>query len=352
MVIRWVCKHYFLSGAIILFNVFFFFSNPGYAQHQKAKITPSTWPYNAIGYYEYLPPGYEKSKENFPVLFFFHGIGEKGNGTTELSKLLTAGPPKLIAQGHQFPFIVISPQLKSSFKDWYPWYTNEIVEYAMKTLRIDETRVYITGLSLGGGAAWGYTEVFPEKVAALAPICGHYNDPGKACTNYAERHVPIWAFHGETDETIPLYRTETMINSLLACKPNMLPAPIFTIYKGVGHKGAWENAYRTDHSLHNPNLYEWLLQQQKVVVKAGQDTTIRLPSNSITLKGHVNSGKERISSYKWTKIGGPAVTISHGSELRVSLSDITRGTYVLRLTATTSSGKSWWDEVSISVSSD
>ena len=319
-------------------------------QNQKAKITPSKWPYNAIGYYQYLPPGYEKSTEKFPVLFFFHGIGEKGNGTTELSKLLAAGPPKLIAEGHHFPFIVISPQLKPMYQDWYPFYMNEIVEYARKTLRIDDTRIYVTGLSLGGGAAWGYAEVYPEKVAALAPICGHYNDPKKACSVYAQNHIPIWAFHGSVDDIIPLYRTETMINALLACKdPEMTPLPLFTIYKGVGHKGAWENAYRTDHLVHNPNLFEWLMAQQKIIVNAGRDTVV-LPRTTLILKGSVNAGTEKISSHKWVKTSGPEVTISNAGELTVSLSDMIKGTYVFRFTVTTSSGKSRWDEVSVLVS--
>lgn len=253
-----------LFPSLAFLIVLMLFHITGRAQSQKAKITPATWPYTAIGYYQYLPPGYDTSTAKFPVLFFFHGIGEKGNGTTELSKVLIAGPPKLISQGYKFPFIVISPQLKPIFDDWFPWYMDEVVEYVKKTLRIDETRIYVTGLSLGGGGAWRYGEYFPEKVAALAPVCGHYNNPEAACAAYIKNNIPIWAFHGEVDNTIPVYKTQFMINSLLTClQTTPGTTPVITIYKNVGHKGAWENAYRTDHTLHNPNLYEWMLQQRK-----------------------------------------------------------------------------------------
>ena len=340
------------SVALLLGMALLLVSHAVTSQNQKAKITPSTWPYNSIGYYQYVPPGYDTTTQKFPVLFFFHGIGEKGNGTTQLSKVLVAGPPKLIAQGHHFPFIVISPQLKPIFEDWYPWYMDEVVEYVKKTLRVDETRIYVTGLSLGGGGAWRYAESFPAKVAALAPICGHYNNPEIACSAIVKNQIPIWAFHGELDATIPLYRTQNMIHALLACKnPSADPAPILTIYPRTGHKATWDNAYRTDHLLHNPNLYEWLAKQQRMIVKAGEDRVLKLPENSLLLKGSFNFSNEERAGYRyaWSKMSGPQVTIAQSSGLNILLSDMSQGTYVFRFTVTTLSGKSQWDEVTIFV---
>jgi predicted peptidase len=233
-----------------------------WSQTFKQKITPPNWPYSAIGYYEYLPKGYEASADKkYPVIFFFHGISERGNGTSELKFLLRNGIPQLISKGQNFPFIIIAPQLRKNHADWYPFYMNEVVEYARKTLRIDDTRIYITGLSLGGGGAWGYAEVFPEKVAAVAPVCGHYNDPAKACSVYAKNHIPIWVFHGALDKTVSIDRSRMMIDALNDCS-DIYPKPIFTVYEKVGHD-SWNYAYRNDHTLHNPNLYEWFLQQQK-----------------------------------------------------------------------------------------
>ena len=57
-----------------------------YAQKQVAKKTS-----NGIGYYEYLPKGYSASNENYPTIIFLHGIGERGNGTTQLSRVLRHG---------------------------------------------------------------------------------------------------------------------------------------------------------------------------------------------------------------------------------------------------------------------
>ncbi|HRG10743.1 MAG TPA: phospholipase, partial [Cyclobacteriaceae bacterium] len=125
-------------------------------------------------------------------------MGERGNGTTDLPTVAYNGPPRYVVEGFQFPFILISPQLKSSFGSWPVWYMDEVVEHVRSYLRVDPSRIYITGLSLGGGGAWEYVANFPQKVAALAPICGGYNTLSWACT-YRNNNIPIWAFHGDAD---------------------------------------------------------------------------------------------------------------------------------------------------------
>lgn len=335
-------------GAFTLFT-----STPAQAQ-QTAETTPCCWPYSGIAFYQYLPPGYTTSTDNFPILFFYHGIGEKGNGIPDLPKLAsgTNSPPMYIKNGIQFPFIVISVQLKTSAADWYPNYMDEVVGYAIKTLRVDQTRIFISGLSLGGGGAWSYSETFPQKVAALAPISGHYNNPAAACTSYAANNIPIWAFHGDADTTIPIARTQGMIDALNACKnPTMNPVPIFTIYHGVGHAGAWTNAYKPDHSIHNPNVYEWFMQQRNtsLIVNAGADFTVNLPQTSTTITGVASTSTGSITSYAWTQVSGPAVTISNQSTPIVSLTTLVQGVYVFRLTVQNSNSETLTDDVQVTV---
>ena len=333
------------SYRILALLAFLWVSNSTYAQNQTAKITPTS----QIGYYEYLPPDYNSNSNNYPVVIFFHGMGERGNGTTDLPTVAYNGPPKYVVAGFKFPFILISPQLKSNFGFWPVWYMDEVVEHVRSYLRIDPSRIYITGLSLGGGGAWEYTQNFPQKVAALAPICGGYNSTSWACT-YRQNNIPIWAFHGDGDTVVPISRTTNMINAINACTPAIIPTPIYTIYPGVWHD-AWNNAYRTDNSLHTPNVYEWMMAQVKqgISVSAGADKTIALPTTSTSVTGVASTSTGSITSYSWTKLSGPTVTITNASNPTLSLSDMGVGVYTFRLTATNSVAQTAFDDVKITV---
>src|SRR5687767_869107 len=81
-----------------------------HGQNQTAQVTPKT----SIYYYEYLPPDYATTTENYPVVFFMHGIGERGNTLADLTKVSKNGPPRHVKNGFKFPFILISPQCKTN----------------------------------------------------------------------------------------------------------------------------------------------------------------------------------------------------------------------------------------------
>jgi gliding motility-associated-like protein len=316
-----------------------------FSQNQTAKLTPT----NQIGYWEYLPADYNSNSNNYPIVIFFHGMGERGNGTTDLPTVAYNGPPKYVVEGYQFPFILISPQLKSAYGSWPVWYMDEVVEHVRTYLRVDPSRIYITGLSLGGGGAWEYVANFPQKVAALAPICGGYNTLSWACT-YRANNIPIWAFHGDADTVVPISRTTNMINAINACTPAIIPTPKYTIYPGVWHD-SWNNAYRTDNSLHTPNVYEWMMQQVKqgISVTAGVDKTIALPTTSTTITGIASTTTGSITSYTWTKVSGPAVTLANTSTPALSLSGMVVGVYTFRLTVTNSGGQTAFDDIKVTL---
>src|SRR5690606_6351044 len=112
------------------------------AQSQQIFKTTST---SVIGYLEYLPKDYKNNTNKYPVVIFLHGVGERGPNSTDAKKLekgiepiTKLGPPKHVKKGEQFPFILISPQLKVSFGDWPSWYVLEVINHVKKTLRIDE----------------------------------------------------------------------------------------------------------------------------------------------------------------------------------------------------------------------
>ena len=196
-------------------------------------------------YLLYLPSAYDSSEENWPLLLFLHGAGERGD---DLELVTAHGPPKMIAQGRDFPFVVISPQCPEDMW-WSIDALHALLDEVVETHRIDESRIYVTGLSMGGYGSWGLAYTYPERFAAVVPICGG-GDPVQA-SNMKE--LPTWVFHGAKDTAVPLQRSQEMVDALEEAGGNVR----FTVYPEAGHVGAWENAYG------DPDLWEWLAKQQR-----------------------------------------------------------------------------------------
>ena len=200
-----------------------------------------------LDYYLYYPQDYETSPEKeFPILLFLHGGGESGDTLGALKK---NGPPKMIVDGKQFPFLILAPQNPYKKKWWNTRAVNQLLDSIVADNRVDKDRIYLTGLSRGGGAAWEMAVQYPEKFAALAVVCGMAPVPYAA---WIDKKMPIWVFHGEEDKSIPFSESETMVNRLRSMAYDVK----FTRYPGVGHN-SWSKAYATE------ELYEWFVRQKK-----------------------------------------------------------------------------------------
>lgn len=316
------------------------------AQNQVAKQTPGgTW------YLEYIPPDYNLNSNKYPIVFFCHGIGERGNTETDVANVARNGPPKHVKAGYKFPFILISPQLKTSYSRWPTAYVDEVIEYCKTYLRVDLSRVYLCGLSLGGGAVWDYAQdpILGQKLAAIIPVCGGFNNPKLAC-NFGITNLPVWAFHGDKDTIVPLSRSVNMVNAINACVPAPNPLAKMTIYAGVAHD-SWSNAYRTDNLLHTPNAYQWLLQFKNgsLIADAGVDRTIKLPTNSVTLTGTASVQGATVTSYEWTLVSGTGGTMSNASTPTLTVTGLPVGVYTYRLLVKASNGEMAQDLVRVSV---
>lgn len=226
------------------------------AVRQPATSLQSTAAGAAVGYYAYLPEDhYLHPNDRFPLLVFLHGSGEKGNGTTELARVLVHGPPKLIKNGRDFPFIVISPQLPSNQGGWPTGLVDELINKAIADYHVDTTRMYVTGLSLGGYGTWAYAVAKPGRLAAVVPIAGG-GSTGQACTM---KNVPAWAFHGDADGTVNVSGSVNMVNAINACAPAPAVAARMTIYPGVGHD-SWGRTYD---GTAGHDIYTWMLQHRR-----------------------------------------------------------------------------------------
>ena len=172
-------------------------------------------------YLLFLPKDYRASgKKTWPLIFFLHGAGERG---THIWKVSVHGPPRLVKQQPDFPFIVLSPQCPAGQR-WDNETLIALLDDVMKKHRVDKRRVYLTGLSMGGYGTWSLGLAYPERFAAIAPICGGgdriatlLTDPKKAA---ALKSLGVWAFHGKKDPVVNLEESERMIAALrrFGCK--------------------------------------------------------------------------------------------------------------------------------------
>jgi len=219
-----------------------------------------TVPGTSAGYWEYLPPHYGNGAL-YPLLIFGHGAGQRGNGTTELPRVLKHGPPKLIA-ADQWPedrkFIVLSVQHTGSGCP-SSQEVDDFLTFAIGKYDVDPQRVYLTGLSCGANGDWDYLgDHLGERVAAAVLIAG--NATGAFATAMCQLgSVPIWAFHGDADTTVPPAEDGEPIAALRACDPTPVDLR-YTLYPGVGHD-CWTMTY----DLSNPanDIYAWLMSHQK-----------------------------------------------------------------------------------------
>jgi predicted peptidase len=221
----------------------------------------------AIGYYEYLPPGYGDGTKR-PVLFFFHGVGENGNGTTDLSRVLAHGPPKLIAANQwpgSRPFIVLSGQhppnagqLDPAYLGndcWLPSEIHDFIAFGTANYDVDMTRVYLTGLSCGAMGSANYFKQYgtQQGIAAAVLIAGRASIAwqGQGCT--LVQQMALWAFHGDADNVVPISDDNMAMPLFAACAGRKDVR--YNVYPGVGHD-SWTQTY--DLSAGN-DIYTWLL---------------------------------------------------------------------------------------------
>ena len=319
---------------------------------------------SVIGYLEYLPQEYALNSEKYPIVIFLHGIGERGYNSTDpdvlsqtISRVSKHGPPMFVKNGTQFPFILISPQLKDNYGNWPSEYVMEVINHVKTYLRIDEKRIYLTGLSLGGGGAWWTAQDYPELFAALAPVCGGRNSTALAC-NIAAENLPVWAFHGDKDTVVPLSRSVSMVNAINGCVPKPAPEAIMTIYPGVGHD-AWSNAYRIDNTLHTPNVYDWMMGYTNTInggnriptADAGADKNLSGTNISLTGNGYDADGS--VSSYLWKQLSGPSVaSMGNVTTRTLYASSLVPGQYVFSFRVTDDRGGSDNDYIRVTVSNN
>ena len=181
-------------------------------------------------------------KDKLPLIISLHGAGERGD---DFDKIPVHGIAKYIEGGMELDAVVIAPQCPEGLVwNLLTFELRELIDFIIGKYNIDEDRVTITGLSMGGFGTWEMGMSYPGLFAALAPVCGggmswRVGNIGK---------TPVWAFHGDKDSVVPIENSKEMCRSLEAAGGNVR----LTVFEGVDHN-SWEPAYEST------DLIQWLL---------------------------------------------------------------------------------------------
>ena len=207
--------------------------------HSEASTSLKKVKYN---YLISIPENYDKDpNKKWPVIFYLHGRHASGKNLQSLKRY---GLPYYISKGKKMDFIVVSPQCpwgkNWATEDWF----NPVYDEVASKLRVDNNRVYLIGMSMGGFGTWEIAARMPERFAAISPMCGGAN------LKWVDQlsKIPTWVFHGTADQQIPISRSEVMVKALEKKNANIK----FTRLINQGHD--------ISKQFDNDELYEWLKQ--------------------------------------------------------------------------------------------
>lgn len=222
---------------------------------------------NCGGYWEGLPANYNSTNIKYPLIINMTGASTLGNGSLAAVSAIKVGgphlylqrgtfPPSFTVNGENFSFIFMTPQYKvwPSADD-----INDVINYAISKYRIDVSRIYLMGFSMGGGLCWDYAAKYGSKAAAIIPICGASTYSLIKAKFIASSKLPVWAFHNDPDPKVQSKITKDYINGLNTF--NASPKPRFTLFNEAtwGHD-AWSRATNAAYKEDGKNIYEWMLQ--------------------------------------------------------------------------------------------
>lgn len=319
---------------------------------------------NVSGYYETLPARYSLTTKKYPLIIFIHGGGELGTG---LSRLTCCGipyytarglfPPKFYYNGAYYSYIVISPQFRTQPTASH---VQSVINYAKSKYRIDASRIYVTGLSMGGAETWEWSASYGQYAAAIAPVCPALKPTTTLASYVASKNLPIWGIYSDADYYVPEQWGKDWFTWVDSRNTTYAPKTKLTIWYGISHNSTWAKAYNPQTRVDGYNIYEWMLRYTRgsttaavpgaPVANAGKDQTIPVswkyyPTLNATLSTDADGW---IKAFKWSKVSGPSsywFSNQYGGQTKAN--GLVAGTYVFRITVTDNVGKTDTDDVTI-----
>ena len=231
-------------------------SNPDAFEKGTVAVGEVTIPYRLF------KPEVQPDKR-YPLVVFLHGAGERGEDNQNQLRhgLAMLSSPEFQSKE---PAFLLAPQCPNGRKwsevDWSKMESAlpkepsvpmagvmQVIDSLIAKQAVDPSRIYITGLSMGGYGTWDAISRWADRFAAAVPVCGGGDE------RQADRltRIPVWCFHGDQDKAVPVERSRNMIEAIRRAGGK----PKYTEYPGVGHN-SWDKAYS------DPELYQWLFAQR------------------------------------------------------------------------------------------
>lgn len=224
---------------------------------------------NIGGYTVALPGTYSTTTKKYPLLISLHGSGEMGNGRSDLWKVQKSSvsymlynglmPKKFVVGTKKFELIIINPQFKANpIADDN---VTDIINYAVENYRVDQSRIYLTGTSMGAGIAVKYAYENAGRIAAIV-TCGNPQPViSTGVATIAASNLPFWGFHNEQDTLISSRLTIDLVNSINALNPKVKAK--ITLFPNVVIHNSWITAMKPTYTENNLNVYQWMLQYRR-----------------------------------------------------------------------------------------
>ncbi len=247
---------------------------PKFEETEPALLTPNYSVINGCirGFYQAVPAHYHETNELYPVLICLPGGGQYGDGYTELPEVLSEAVPKRVNEktfppsfkvnGQPYSFIIIAPQFS---REPFTYDLAALLTHVKQNYRVDTSRIYMTGFSLGAKKTADFAAEFPYQLAAIATMGGAMNiteDHAARCKAMADAQLPVWQFHNVDDSLWTYHESERFVEDYNNSSP-VIPArlTLFDVGQNRLHHDCWtrttDPAYR---DADGRNIYEWMLQ--------------------------------------------------------------------------------------------
>jgi predicted peptidase len=225
-----------------------------------------------LPYWVYVPKAWTPDRA-WPVVVYLHGAGERGSNPADATQRGLG--PEVYRSNGEFPAVVLFPQAPSGSFWGMPGPTERALralDEVMARYHGDPSRVYLTGSSLGGYGTWFMGALYPERFAALVPICGGVRgkapSPDAPFAGIPEDHradeiarrigkTPTWIFHGKKDWLVPVAYSRELYAAIKRAGGDVR----YTEYPDLGHD-SWDRAYA------DPELWKWLFAQHRTPITA------------------------------------------------------------------------------------
>jgi pimeloyl-ACP methyl ester carboxylesterase len=364
------------------------------ATAEVIETTPPVWTSvvtnvnsNCAGFWQGVPAKYSQNPtKKYPLILFIHGIGELG---TKITRMNCCGLPHHMSNktfpanfnigGVNYSFIVIAPQFKVR-----PSAANmqSVIDYAKRRWRIDASRIYVTGLSMGGGSTWDYSAIYGQNAAAIVPVAAGTKPTTTMAANIAKKNLPIWGLYSSIDKVVPIQWGRDFFSWIDARNSTYASKTKLTIWNDVSHNSTWARAFNPNTKVDGYNIYQWMLLYKRSgaisvspttptttpttpttpttttnkapIAKAGADRVIYLSQgiNRVTLDAGASYDPDgTIAKYTWTKVsGGKAdLVVLSASTGKTYAAHLVKGVYTFRVTVTDNKGATAYDDMKVTV---